>query len=345
MRTSRGCRPEPNPARRRIPMAQDREMDASKDDGRSEAGLTLLSRIRATWRSLNRLRDGIGLRLLVSVLLFSSAITLILTLFQLYLDYRQDVVGIESRMAEIEGSYLQSLGEARWNLARRQLELQVEGILRLPAIRFVEVRETTDRANPMVLAAGHHQDHAAVSTEFPLFHTLRGNEQRLGVVSIEATLDEVYRRLLDKAMVILISQGAKTFLLSFFFLYIAHRLITRHLTAFAGFLGRYNLHQPLPPLRLQRRAPKDSDELDQVVTAFETMRQSLQRAYNDLRRSAQNYRGTYKNALEGIVRISPSGKVLSANPAYAQLFASAPPAELVRTVTEFGRQFWLDATA
>src|SRR5260370_39720720 len=183
MRTSRGCRPEPNPARRRIPMAQDREMDASKDDGRSAARLTLLSRIRETWRSLNRLRHGIGLRLLVGVLLFSSAITLILTLFQLYLDYRQEFGAIESRMSEIERSYLQSLSEGLWNLDRRQLELQVEGILRLPAVRFVAVRETTASANPRLAAAGTHQDHAAVSTEFPLFHTPRGNDQPLCVVS------------------------------------------------------------------------------------------------------------------------------------------------------------------
>jgi PAS domain S-box-containing protein len=250
----------------------------------------VLSQIRVTWRSFNRLRRGIGLRLLASVFLFSSAITLILTLFQLYFDYRYDVGAIESRMSEIEGSYLQSLGEGLWNLDSRQLELQIEGILRLPAIRFVEVRETTDRANPIVVSGGRRQDHAAVSREFPLFHTSRGEQQRLGVLSIEATFDEVYRALLDKAIVILISQGATIFLVSFFILYITHRLVTRHLTALAGFLGKYNLRQPSSPLRLQRRAPKDKDELDQVVAAFEIMRQSLERAYNDLRESEQRFR-------------------------------------------------------
>src|SRR6266851_5891074 len=145
----------------------------------------MLSQIRATWRSVNRLRRGIGARLLARVLLFSAAVTLILTLFQLYFDYRYDVGAIESRLSEIEGSYLQSLGEGLWNLDSRQLELQIEGILRLPAIRFVEVRETTDRANPMVVSGGRHQDHAAVSRAFALFHTSRGSQQRLGVRSEE----------------------------------------------------------------------------------------------------------------------------------------------------------------
>jgi PAS domain S-box-containing protein len=270
--------------------AYEQRTAAGKDDREPKAGLLVLTQIRATWRPFHRLRRGIGPGLLARVLLFSAAITLILTLFQLYFDYRYEVRVIESRMSEIEGSYLQSLGEGLWNLDSRQLELQIEGILRLPAIRFVEVRETTDRADPMVVRGGRRQDHAAVRREFSLFNTSRGEPQQVGVLSIEATFDEVYRALLHKAIVISISQGATIFLVSFFILFITHRLVTRHLTALAGFLGRYDLRRPPPPLRLQRRAPKEPDELDQVIAAFETMRQSLERAYADLRESEQRFR-------------------------------------------------------
>ena len=263
---------------------------AGKDDHELEAGLLVLSQIRVIWRSFHRWRGGIGPRLFVRVLLFSSAITLILTLLQLYFDYRYDVRAIESRLSEIEGSYLQSLGGSLWNLDRRQIELQIEGILRLPAMRFVEVRETTDRANPLVVSGGHRQAHAAVRRAFSLVHTSRGEQEQLGVLSIEATFDEVHRALLQKAIVILISQGTTIFLVSFFILSITHRLVTRHLTALAGFLGQYDLRQPPPPLRLQRRAPKEKDELDQVIAAFERMRQNLERAYGDLRESEQRFR-------------------------------------------------------
>src|SRR5262245_8731962 len=245
---------------------------------------------RVIWHSFHRWRRGIGPRLLVRILLFSSAITLILTSFQLYFDYRYDIGAIESRLSEIEGSYLQSLGEGLWNLDSRQLELQIEGILRLPAIRFVEVRETTDRANPMVVSGGRRQDRAAVSREFPIFHTARGEQQELGVLSIEATFDEVYRALLDKAIVVSISQGVTIFLVSFFILYITHRLVTRHLTALAGFLGNYDLRAPGPPLSLQRRPLENKDELDHLVAAFEAMRQTLERTYQDLRASEQRFR-------------------------------------------------------
>src|SRR5215831_9340780 len=249
-----------------------------------------LVRLRVIWRSFHRWRRGIGPRLLVRILLFSSAITLILTSFQLYFDYRYAVRTIESRMSEIEGSYLQSLSEGLWNLDSRQIELQIEGILRLPAIRFVEVRETTDRANPIVVSSGRRQTHAAVRRAFSLVHPSHSEQQQLGVLSIEATFDEVHHALLHKAIVILINEGAEMFLGSFFILYITHRLVTRHLTALAGFLGQYDLRQPPPPLRLQRRAPKEKDELDRVLAAFERMRQNLERAYGDLRESEQRFR-------------------------------------------------------
>src|SRR5260370_7951480 len=96
-------------------------------------------------------------------------------------------------MSEIAGSYLQSLGEGLWNLDRRQLELQIEGILRLPAIRFVEIRETTDRADPLLVSGGRHQDSAAMSREFPLFPLARGHQERLRVLSIDATREVVFR--------------------------------------------------------------------------------------------------------------------------------------------------------
>jgi signal transduction histidine kinase len=261
---------------------QDQATHASKDDGKSEGGSPPLARIRTTWRGLNRWHSGIGLRLLARVLLFSSAITLLLTLLQLYIDYRRDVGTIDRQISEIELSYRRSLDEGLWNLDARQLELQVDGILHLPDIGFVEVREATDRADPMVVTAGSHQANPDVHREFPIFHMNHGAEQTLGVLSIDATFHNVYRRLFDTAIVILISQGAKTFAVSFFILYIVNRLITRHLVTAAEFLGGYDLRRSPPALRLERHPLQQVDELDQLVGAFNGMSVENSRLYRDL---------------------------------------------------------------
>jgi len=264
------------------------------------------SQTMTTWRLFDRLRRGIGPRLLMRVLLFSVVSTLVLTLSQLYLDYRRDTGAIDHRMAEIADSYGHSLGEGLWNLDRRQLELQIEGILRLPAVRFVEVRETTDRADAMIVSGGAHRDRVAVSHQFPLVRPERGEQQQLGVLTLEASFDDVYRALREKAVVILTSQGATIFVVSLFVLYLTHRLVTRHLTTLAGFLRRYDVLRPPPPLSLQRRPPTEKDELDDVVAAFETMRRTLEHAYRNLRESEQQLRDYAETASDWFWATGPA---------------------------------------
>jgi PAS domain S-box-containing protein len=264
------------------------------------------SQTMTTWRLFDRLRRGIGPRLLMRVLLFSVVSTLVLTLSQLYLDYRRDTGAIDHRMAEIADSYGHSLGEGLWNLDRRQLELQIEGILRLPAVRFVEVRETTDRADPMIVSGGAHRDRVAVSHQFPLVRPARGEQQQLGVLTLEASFDDVYRALREKAVGILTSQGATIFVVSLFVLYLTHRLVTRHLTALAGFLRHYDVLRPPPPLSLQRRPPTEKDELDDVVAAFETMRRTLEHAYGNLRESEQQLRDYAETASDWFWATGPA---------------------------------------
>ena len=251
---------------------------ASEHDDKSDRGSPALGRIAAVWHSLHGLRDRIGWRLLLRVLLFSSVITLLLTLTQLYLDYRRDVQAIGQRMSEIDNGYRQSLGEGLWRLDTRQLKLQVEGIFHLSDISYVELREATDRAAPLVVTAGSHQSNPPARHEFKIVYTNRGSDQLLGNLVVEATYDRIYRRLLNTVAVIAVTQAIKTFLVSFFILLIVYRLITRHLTAIATALRGYDLRGSQTPLRLERHPPRPADELDDLVGAFNQREMALREA-------------------------------------------------------------------
>lgn len=238
----------------------------------------------AFWRSL--LRPGIGRRLLLLILLASSLVTLILTATQLYLDYRRDLDGIERRLDEIERSDLASLAGSLWKFDADQLQLQLDGIVRLPDMLGAEVVEVgRAHGQPLVIRAGERRDTSVVRRVTPLVYQDRGNLHTLGTLTITAKLDEVYRRLLDKAVVILVSQAIKTFLVSLFILLVVHAMITRHLAGLADHFGRYDLRQPSAPFRLQRRPRRSKDELDALVDAFSALRENLETAYADLRRA------------------------------------------------------------
>lgn len=242
----------------------------------------LLSRI------FNWSRSGIGPRLLAAVLLFSSIVTLTLTALQLYLDYDREVGVIETRLEEVGRSTTGSLGESLWNLDQNQLKLQLDGILRLPSMRAAEVREIADRPNPIRVAVGERSSRSVVTRDYPLTTAVQGTARTIGVLHVEATLSDVYQQLLNRALVILASQAAKTFIVSLFIIYMVHILVTRHLVAIAEFVSKYSLARPPPPLHLQRRPPYDPDELDKVIDAFNAMCANLGRAYGELREANAN---------------------------------------------------------
>lgn len=231
---------------------------------------------------MTRLFGGVGRRLLIGVLAFSSAVTLVLTALQLYLDYQRDVGTIEHRLDEIGSSYLGAVGQSLWNLDRNQLHLQLSGILRLPDISSARIYETTDSPNPLTMSLGEEQGKADIVREYPIVHQVRRVEQTIGYLRIEATLSGVYRSLLNRALVILASQGAKTFLVSFFILLIFHRLVTRHLADMSDFLADFSFQEPKQTLTLQRTSPEPPDEFDQMVAAFNAMLAKLESTYSQL---------------------------------------------------------------
>ena len=175
-------------------------------------------------RIFGRSRSGIGLRLLAAVLLFSSVVTLTLTALQLYLDYDREVGVIETRLDEIGRSYPGSLGESLWNLDQNQLELQLNGHP-APAGHPVpsRSREIADRPNPIRVARRQARPPARSSRgNIRSTTSCRDVNRQIGVLHVEATLTDVYRQLLNRALVILASQAAKTFLVSFFIVYMFH---------------------------------------------------------------------------------------------------------------------------
>jgi PAS domain S-box-containing protein len=270
-------------------------------------------------RSLGTPRHGIGARLLAGVLLFSGSVTLVLTAIQLYIDYRRDVSALDVQLNQIGGSYLASLAEGVWTLDEKQLRLQLDGILRLPDIRAVEVREAADTSNSLALKLGENSASSSLVREYPLRRNVQGQERVIGTLRIEATLANVHRRLLNTAVTILISQAAKTFLVSFFILYFFYYLVTRHLSAIAEYLDNYRITDPAFELRLQRRPLRYEDELQRVTTAFNTLSHSLHTAYRGLSEREAKIRRLVDANIVGIIIWNIDGQIIEANDAFLRM--------------------------
>ena len=66
------------------------------------------------------------------------------------------------------------------------------------------------------------------------------------------------------------------------------------------------------------------------------------RAIDDLKQAEEKYRTIFENTTEGIFRVTPEGRHLSVNPALARMFGFNSPEEMTETVTDIGRQLYVN---
>jgi PAS domain S-box-containing protein len=64
----------------------------------------------------------------------------------------------------------------------------------------------------------------------------------------------------------------------------------------------------------------------------------------ELRKSEENFRRIFENALEGIYQSTPDGRFLRTNPALASIFGFKNPDEFVQSITDIQKQLYLDPT-
>ncbi|GIX35986.1 MAG: hypothetical protein KatS3mg126_1765 [Lysobacteraceae bacterium] len=118
--------------------------------------------------------------------------------------------------------------------------------------------------------------------KLPIYHQPDQQRQLLGELRIQFSLAAIQQRIRERALLILLSQGLQTFLVTLFMLLLVHRLVTRHLVGLSRQLAHYDVRSPSGSFRLQRRSPAGGDELDRVVDALESLRGNLERAYREL---------------------------------------------------------------
>ncbi|MCV6590016.1 MAG: ATP-binding protein [Marinobacterium sp.] len=215
----------------------------------------------------------LGIRLLAAILLCSSLMTLLATGTQLYLDYRYERSAIDERIRQIEASSLASLSNSLWEISPEQIQVQLNGLLQLPDVHYLEI---TTPFGELFAAGTEPGQGKTLSRHYQLEHRSReGRLFQLGTLKLVISLEGIYQRLEERVLVILTTQGIKTFLVSIFILFIFHRLITQHLGTMADYARNLTLERLDTPLTLARRRPQRQDELGHVVQSINLMRESL----------------------------------------------------------------------
>lgn len=254
----------------------------------------------------------LGQRLAAATVAFSTLVAVIATAIQLTLDYRREVHQIDATFFQVGQSYLPTLANALWATNRAELQVAVEGLARLPDVRYVVVKE----GETIWASSGDATMQNTITRQFVLTRVHRGQTIEIGSLTVAADTTDVYKRLWEKFWVILGTNTVKTFFVAGFMLWLFHRLVTRHLQRVAEFAAQRNTRNLDERLALDRRthSSSEADDFDRVVEALARMQSSLADSLRALRENEQHLRTVADFTYDWEYWLAPDGALPYVSP-------------------------------
>lgn len=299
-------------------------------------------------------------RLLFWVLLISAINALIAISVQLYLDYRRDLADLEEHLSFVRDSNYQGLAVAAWNLDQQLIEAQLQKIVGSPWIAGAEVRY--GRNEEQQAAQGEAVQGMASILEYPLEFDTGPRTAQVGRLLVSPNLKLIYQRTLDRALIVVVTQGFKAFVLSVALLLLVHHLVTRRLMRLSNMLRAY---VPGPGSGLQLLTPEDHRVNDELSTLARTLEETqarlenyrrkeiaqreqleaeVQRRILHLNQALLEQNAIFDNSLTGIAFIRGQ-TILRCNASFEQMFGydsgelhGRPPSSLFPTQKAFEQE-------
>ena len=226
------------------------------------------------------LKSPIGRKLTLSIILFSSLITLLTTGYQLINDYRSDVNRISNQFDSIEKVNLDVMAASIWVIDERLINTQINGLIQLPDITYIVINDDSGQQ----WQAGIATPKNTIEKSFPLTYVSGEQNINVGTLTVQADLRVVYEKLLDRAIIILLSNAIKTFIVAGFILFLVWFLVTRHLHKLSEYSQNIDLDSDFEPLVFVKNSHK-SDEFWLVAEAINQMQRQLRTSFDDIKRS------------------------------------------------------------
>ncbi|WP_392340887.1 response regulator [Moritella marina] len=226
--------------------------------------------------TLHNKKIGIARQLLVSIILISSFFTLLITGLNVYLDYKEDISGVETQLKQVKQSYLSSLTASLWVEDREQLKLQAEGIMQLPNVHYLEIKDD----NGIVLELGTPLYEYEYQVSWLMQQDFADKKFALATFKIQADLYPIYKGLWDKFVVLLLSQVVKTFIVALFIIFVVYKIVVRPLTEMSDAVGHVDSDKLPLPLELIPR--KFDDEITHLTESYNASITEIRHNYLEL---------------------------------------------------------------
>ncbi len=236
-------------------------------------------------------------KILLTILISSTIITIIIIAIQLSFEYRTDMDTIEKRLNQIEKSYSQSLALSVWNFNKAQYEILLDGILNIEDIVYVHI---TTPSGKHIIAKGKNKKDKIITKSILLQTTDFGKKVESGKLTIVVSLERVYENLFKRIIIILTTQAIKTLIISIIILFSFYYFITRHLLNLSNYTRNIDLDSDNKFI-LDREETEQNDELDFIVFALNDMKVKIKNNYQTIKDINENLENKIKDRTEELI--------------------------------------------
>ena len=263
---------------------------------------------------LHTLKSRLAGRIGLYVILASTILSIFTSGFQIYAEFKREKNGVYSILDQVEKTHLPNIAARVWVLDSFELKNSLTNLLELSSIKYVAVYEE----DKILVSVGNDIEKNAVKRDFSLIYRANNVNNVVGHLVVKASLDEIYQNVYDRAVIIILSNLVKTFIVAIFILFIFYKLVTRHLSDISSFLlGKHSLSET-KILTLNRSVRKE-DELDQLVDTINNMQKNLNHQFDKIDQQKQHLSQTLNSIGDAVISTDVKGNVVRMNPVAEKL--------------------------
>lgn len=207
------------------------------------------------------------------------------------MDFNNEVDHLDKRFHEINDVLSESLTASTWAFDQNQIQKQLKGILRFEQVAKVHL--AVEGFRDFEFANSVAPD--GPKKTLPLNYVDARGAHDIGLLTVTFTMEQIYGGLIQRGIVMLLSNFLKTLLVSFFILYIFNRLVTKPFRDLAQRAREASIAQAglMQPQDLEGKAPSSRgghNEIDEMAQSIALMHRNFQGSYQALKMSENRFR-------------------------------------------------------
>lgn len=202
-------------------------------------------------------------------LLIAVILTVFVTGLQVWQDYRNLVGSVEATFDQITVIQANGLATAMWNFSTPELDALTAGLVNYPYIVSAEISD----GNEIIISKGTRLAEGGVEKTIPLMYQGNSTPVKVGELRLQASNAMLYKEIEIEVWNTVLFRAITILLITFALLFLMDRQVIQYLRRSSEILNTYELDSLDTPLTISK--PDQNDEIDQLVSSFNGLRQRL----------------------------------------------------------------------